>query len=101
MNRSEYEGYLRSEHWQDVRRRYWNSKLHDGCCYVCGSDKNLNLHHKSYKRLGNEKLNDLIYLCKPCHTRAHLMLQMSKSQNTNLWNIARKLRKQYERHRAY
>lgn len=97
MNKAEYEDYLRSEHWQDVRRRYRASKLNHGGCYICGSSENLNLHHKTYKRIGNERLNDLIYLCAPCHSYVHLMLKGRTSSRTNLWNIARKLRKQYQR----
>lgn len=97
MNQAEYQDYLKSEHWQDVRRRYCASKLHKGGCYICGSHFNLNLHHKTYTRLGNERLNDLIYLCNPCHERLHKKLKVCASGRTGLWNIARKLRKQYER----
>jgi hypothetical protein len=32
-----YAEYLRTDHWQDVRRRFWASRLHNGTCYVCGS----------------------------------------------------------------
>jgi 5-methylcytosine-specific restriction endonuclease McrA len=99
MNRAEYQDYLRSEHWQDVKRRFRASKLHHAGCYVCGSAENLNLHHKTYKRLGNERLTDLIYLCKPCHSYVHLLLKERPSSRTNLWNVARKVRKQHE-HRA-
>ena len=97
MNKIEYQDYLRSEHWQDVRRRFCASKLHHGGCYICGSIFNLNLHHKSYTRLGNERLTDLIYLCNPCHKHVHTILKKRASGKTTLWNVARKLRKQHTR----
>ena len=69
-----YQQYLQSDHWQDVRKRYWKSKLHDGSCWACGEkNKPLQLHHKTYKRIGKERLNDLILLCGMCHKDVHTL----------------------------
>lgn len=90
-----YKNYLQGIHWQSVRKRFRNSKL-SKCCYICGTIKNLNLHHKTYKRIGKEKLNDLIYLCQTHHYQTHNLLKLkllNGSTRDNLWNIAKKLKK--------
>lgn len=67
-----YRDYLAGEHWQDVRARYRASKLSkNGCCAGCGSRTGLALHHRTYKRLGAERLTDLILVCGACHTDIH------------------------------
>ena len=93
LTRREYQKYLQSSHWKDIRRRYRESKLFDGQCYACSSTERLQLHHKSYNRLGRERLTDLIYLCDECHSIIHHILRIRASGKTNLWNVARKLRK--------
>ena len=32
---------------------------------------NINSHHMDYSRIGNEKLTDLIVICRPCHETIH------------------------------
>lgn len=93
--RHHYRDYLQTEHWQDVRRRYKESRFGRWGCQVCGGRDGLQLHHKTYKRVGRERLTDLIYLCSNCHEKAHeLLIEYRKAGKTkmNLWNIARKLR---------
>lgn len=41
------------------------------CCQKCGTTKNLEVHHKTYKNLGHEKLSDLLLLCHEHHFREH------------------------------
>ena len=89
----DYKNYLKSKHWISVKEKYKNSKLNKNCCYCCNSKKNLQLHHKTYKRLYKEKLTDLIYLCDKCHTQVHLLLIKSNSQKVNLWNCSKKYKK--------
>ena len=62
---SNYQAYINSEHWQTKR------KTVEQKCFVCGDTIRLDIHHKSYKRLGNEKKKDLIALCRTCHTAVH------------------------------
>jgi len=39
---------------------------------MCGcGGKGLEVHHLSYRRLGNELLSDLIVLCVGCHKKQH------------------------------
>lgn len=72
-----YEELLQTENWHKKRQHI----LHrDGyrCCW-CGSDKNLNVHHKYYSKHpnGNKVLpwnypdDALITLCQHCHQKAH------------------------------
>ena len=60
-----YYEYIRSNAWQRKRRQYFASKMWKTyptgraagkhVCYVCGSDDRLDLHHRTYKRLGKER----------------------------------------------
>lgn len=61
-----YRQYLRSAHWQRMRARQ-----PDRFCALCESTDSLNLHHQTYKRLGHEAVEDLAWLCRPCHTDLH------------------------------
>jgi hypothetical protein len=63
-----YSAYLNSDHWKNVKRR-WRKKYGYKC--KCGATYGLQLHHLSYNRLGKEELEDLVYLCGPCHTYEH------------------------------
>lgn len=67
-----YDAYLRSPAWRDVKDRYRASELPQVC--MCG-DAKVQLHHTTYDRVGQERLDDLIALCKDCHDAAHLLEQ--------------------------
>lgn len=76
LRRAQYEGYLLSPRWAAKRR----AKLIEAnyTCAVCGycGTKNpidipLDVHHKTYARLGDERLTDLEVLCRGCHERKH------------------------------
>lgn len=74
MKKAEYEKYLRSEHWQS--RRYDALLRAQFQCEGCGMPdylakaayfQDLNVHHRTYSRLGKELDGDLSVLCKRCH----------------------------------
>ena len=73
----EYQNYLRSYQWNDKR----NERLQiDGYkCAICGnSEQQLNVHHLTYKNIMQEDVeNDLITLCRPCHTMLHRIQMFS------------------------
>lgn len=50
-------------------------------CCKCKKKKNLHVHHKTYERLGKEHLNDLMVLCKDCHSKEHYIIE-----NKNFFN---------------
>lgn len=45
----------------------WRAKYR---CEACGQGPPLELHHKTYDRLGRERIADLELLCRGCHERA-------------------------------
>lgn len=65
-----YEQYLRTRHWDRMRRSLRKSELAKNGCAVCGNPYT-DAHHKTYERLGNERLEDLLPLCQPCHSLLH------------------------------
>lgn len=91
-NHITYQQYLESEHWQELRKRFLESKLcwkfgHNKC-WACGSFANLNVHHRTYIRLGCERIDDLMLLCQSCHELFHRLYKMS--DNKNLWELSNK-----------
>src|SRR4051794_24043327 len=48
-----YLEYLESDHWKALKNRYRNSGLPQQCL-IC-HDRNVDLHHRTYKRVGHEK----------------------------------------------
>ncbi len=68
-SRSKYDAYMASEAWQKKRKRALARAGYE--CACCGSSDDLQVHHKTYVRLGKERDNDLLVLCKPCHRKAH------------------------------
>lgn len=64
-----YKAYLKSPHWQAIRKRLY--RAYEYKCAMCGSPKNLNVHHITYENLGEEKDEDLTVLCQKCHSELH------------------------------
>lgn len=60
-----YKEYLRSYQWRSRRLdflRFWSFR----CC-LCYSAKDVEVHHRTYERIGQEELTDCVVLCKRCH----------------------------------
>ena len=70
MNASEYQKYLESDHWQELRIQCRNR---DGMkCSICLREKGLQCHHWKYRDTPHHTLlEDLILLCGPCHAMIH------------------------------
>lgn len=64
-----YEKYLNSEAWQARRQAVLWIAGHR--CQACNSDDPLDVHHRTYQRIGNEVPEDLIALCRKCHDVFH------------------------------
>lgn len=61
--------YLRSANWAATRKA---ALKRDGYrCQDCGARRALQVHHRSYARLGKEQAGDLVTLCRYCHERRH------------------------------
>jgi 5-methylcytosine-specific restriction endonuclease McrA len=66
---SEYRKYLLSERWRLKRfKAIWAA---GAMCQRCKSRVDLECHHRSYARFGNELPGDIEVLCKECHKAEH------------------------------
>ena len=64
-----YVAYLNSKHWLRLRKYILSIK---NMCEICSEKStNLQLHHKTYKNLGNENIDDFLLLCNDCHKLVH------------------------------
>jgi predicted HNH restriction endonuclease len=56
----------------------------------------MHLHHRTYKNLGNERLNDLVPLCPDCHDRVHALHRSDpRWKRAGLWAATKAARKRY------
>ena len=66
-----YEEYLQSDQFDEIRQKVFER---DGWeCVICGSSEILQAHHLTYKNVYHEELQDLITLCRNCHTIYHII----------------------------
>jgi phage terminase large subunit GpA-like protein len=66
-----YVNYMRSKEWREFRRGILQER--GARCERCGWDfeeSKLELHHRTYERLGAERSEDVELLCHPCHEKA-------------------------------
>lgn len=70
MKRDDYREYLRSPEW--LARRQWKLDEAEGRCQICNAGGDgLEVHHRTYERLGRERQADLVVLCPGCHEKFH------------------------------
>lgn len=73
MTRTQYREYMRSFAWKEVRKKVLKRDKY--ACRHCGSlYGDLQVHHVTYIRLGEELLEDLLTLCDACHVAEHQRL---------------------------
>jgi 5-methylcytosine-specific restriction endonuclease McrA len=89
-DQADYYRYIRSDAWREKRALFFKSKL-PKLCASCGAiwRPGFHLHHRTYKRLGNERLCDLILLCEPCHDALHVAHRKLRKP-IHLWQFTRK-----------
>ena len=63
--------YMKSDKWSAKRELVLKRDCYK-CC-SCNNTSNLEVHHLTYKRLGNERLKDLAVVCRTCHQKIHDM----------------------------
>jgi 5-methylcytosine-specific restriction endonuclease McrA len=64
----EYRAYLDSPAWKATREAALKRARHR--CAVCSLGHGLEVHHRTYERLGAEAWGDMIVLCRTCHLAA-------------------------------
>jgi hypothetical protein len=77
----EYQKYIQSMDWYQKRKEalahYGNKCAKDGSGACFGP---LQVHHKHYRSLGNEKMGDLVVLCKRHHDFADYLRGLESSR---------------------
>lgn len=68
-NKIKYKDYLKSSHWLIIKNKIF--LLRGKKCEECDCCYDLNVHHKTYKRVGSELDEDLQLLCRECHKKKH------------------------------
>ena len=78
VNQEIHRAYLQSPVWAEKRK---DALAYYGCvCQKCGEYGN-DVHHKTYKRTGEQELmRDLMVLCRSCHEAIHAAERSQKMQ---------------------
>ena len=77
----DYTDFLKTPEWDNTRKKTLRRAGYK--CQLCNKDKTtLNVHHKTYERIGEELPGDLIVLCKGCHAKFHDKLEVRNVQET-------------------
>lgn len=84
--RATYATWMASDAWWDLRRRWHDTWVarhgQPPTCAVCDGPWSLDhgdLHHRSYQHLGAEHLDDLMAVCRACHSRLHQLIESTPS----------------------
>lgn len=69
-----YRNYMKSDAWEQKKQE--RMRIDEYKCVMCGRSidqcKSLQVHHVTYKRLGDENvLDDLCTVCGSCHQKIH------------------------------
>ena len=77
----DYTDFLKTPEWDNTRKKTLRRAGYK--CQLCNKDKTtLNVHHKTYERIGEELPGDLIVLCNGCHAKFHDKLEVRNVQET-------------------
>lgn len=81
-----YHQYIGSQAWR--RKRKERLEIDDYRCARCKDNSAwLEVHHLTYDRLGSERMEDLITLCRDCHMRDHGKDPTLPPAATGRWDI--------------
>ena len=62
---AEYRAYRQSPRWQKLRRAVMLRA--GGKCEICLRAEGVDAAHLTYERIFNERLSDLLWVCRACH----------------------------------
>jgi|SRR5215203_861333 len=75
LRKMPYAERLVTREWQVIRNRMLRRAGYR--CQLCESRDRLNVHHRTYANFGDERLEDLIVLCRSCHMHFHHIVDAS------------------------
>ena len=64
-----YGEYLETDYWK--AKRHYAKNAAGWRCLICNASADLVVHHRTYERIGDEHLKDLVVLCRECHALFH------------------------------
>ena len=67
----DYKTYITSLEWKNNSARRDVLYKDNYQCRMCKSSVGIEVHHITYKNLGNEHIGDLVTLCRDCHEYTH------------------------------
>lgn len=69
QEKARYYAYLKSNQWRE--KREVALEMYGRVCGLCGSKHDLQVHHRTYKNIYKELMEDLMILCESCHSHHH------------------------------
>lgn len=80
LRKLSYDDFLKTDYWKEVRQAKLRECGHK--CQICGAKHDLHIHHNCYDHHGQEHkhLEDLVVLCKDCHTLFHQKLKIANEK---------------------
>lgn len=69
IDKRKYYEYINSYPWKQKRKLAL--QFYGYNCCLCGNRNDLQVHHRNYKNLFKESMEDLIILCESCHRQFH------------------------------
>lgn len=105
--RTQYAEYMASGRWHARRRRWIEQEQErsgaEVCCAVCGGEFE-DLHHLTYDRLGGERHEDMVALCRVHHDQVHRAYDQGRWRGIGYEAVMRRLLRlaceEYERRGA-
>ena len=80
----DYREQLKTKKWKELSEKV--KDYYDHACVGCGTNQNLNTHHKRYyknRKAWEYEIKDLVVLCKDCHNLFHENLDKLKDVATD------------------
>ena len=94
--RKKYDAHIRSAQWKGTRAAIF--MMRGAKCEDCGyGSATLQLHHLTYERMGNERLTDLVILCRKCHVKADAKRDAETERKRKKREAVWRLDKQFNR----
>jgi 5-methylcytosine-specific restriction endonuclease McrA len=85
LRRMPYHEYLRTPEWRRARAAALERAGHSCSLDVTHTD-DLEVHHRTNERLGEERAADLVVLCRACHRLHHAQYGRPRRRHDAAWS---------------